>query len=129
MDALIVAEAKITAEVPEDRPEWKTRRAKWAAANPRPACTIDDVADHIEHVREVAGVGAVGIGSDFDGIIETPDGVTDVSQYPALLATLADRGWSDFELSGLTWRNALRVLRATESAARAATWEPSVMTF
>ena len=76
----------------------------------------------------VAGVGAVGIGSDFDGIIETPDGVTDVSTYPRLLETLADRGWSDPELSGLTWRNALRVLRGTEAAARAATWEPSVAT-
>jgi membrane dipeptidase len=129
MDALIEAEGAITAEVPEDSPEWKARRAGWAATNPRPACTIDDVADHIEHVREVAGADAVGIGSDFDGIVETPDGVTDVSTYPALLATLADRGWSDAELSGLTWRNALRVLRGTEDAARAATWEPSVVTF
>jgi membrane dipeptidase len=128
MDELIVAEDAITAEVPEDSPEWKTRRAKWAAAHPRPACTIDDVADHIEHVREVAGADAVGIGSDFDGIIETPDGVTDVSTYPRLLETLAGRGWSDAELSGLTWRNALRVLRETESAARAATWGPSVAT-
>jgi membrane dipeptidase len=128
MEELIVAEAAITAEVAEDTPEWKARRAKWAAANPRPACSIDDVADHIEHVREVAGVGAVGIGSDFDGIIETPDGVTDVSTYPRLLETLADRGWSDSELSGLTWGNALRVLRGTEAAARAATWEPSVAT-
>jgi membrane dipeptidase len=129
MDALIDAEQAITAEVPEDSPEWKARRAKWAASNPRPACGIDDVADHIEHVRAVAGAAAVGIGSDFDGIIETPDGVTDVSTYPALLATLADRGWSDAELAGLTWRNALRVLRATEAASRAATWEPSVLTF
>jgi membrane dipeptidase len=129
MDALIEAEAAITAEVSEDSPEWKTRRAKWSAANPRPDCSIDDVADHIEHVRDVAGAGAVGIGSDFDGIIETPDGVTDVSKYPALLATLAERGWSDADLSGLTWRNALRVLRDTEAAARAATWEPSIVTF
>ena len=50
----------------------------------------------------------------------TPDGLTDVDGYPALLAELADRGWSDADLAKLTWHNALRVLRDTESAARAA---------
>jgi membrane dipeptidase len=79
------------------------------------------VAEHVEHVREVAGVDAVGLGGDFDGIVITPDGLADVAGYPALLAELAGRGWSDPELAKLTWSNAVRVLRDTEAAARAAT--------
>jgi membrane dipeptidase len=75
------------------------------------------VADHVEHVRDVAGVDHVGLGGDFDGIMATPDGLTGVDAYPALLEELAGRGWSEAELSKLTWHNALRVLRATESAA------------
>jgi membrane dipeptidase len=59
----------------------------------------------------VAGVDAIGLGSDFDGIIETPDGLTDVSAYPLLLAELAGRGWPDADLGKLTWHNALRVMR------------------
>ena len=99
--------------------------------NPRPPCSVRDVADHVEHVREVAGVDAVGLGSDFDGMVGAPDGLGDVSAFPNLLAELAERGWSDAELGKLTWRNALRVLRDTEAAARAAQAErgPSLAVF
>jgi membrane dipeptidase len=90
---------------------------EWLLANPRPPCGIGDVADHIEHVRDVAGVDCVGLGGDFDGVAALPDGLGDVSGYPALLAELARRGWSDADLSKLTWHNALRVLRTTEAAA------------
>lgn len=96
----------------------KDSLAPWLRANPRPPCGVADVADHVEHVREVAGVRAVGLGGDFDGIIAGPDGLSDVSGYPALLAELASRGWSDSELAGLASGNALRVLRATEEVAR-----------
>ena len=58
----------------------------WVAANPRPPCTVADVADHIEHVREVAGVDSVGLGGDFDGVAALPDGLADVAGYPNLLA-------------------------------------------
>lgn len=91
-------------------------REAWLAANPRPPCTVADVADHVEHVREVAGVDHVGLGGDFDGILSTPDGLPGVDAYPALLAELADRGWSEPDLGKLTWHNALRVLRATQTA-------------
>jgi membrane dipeptidase len=91
----------------------------WRVANPRPPCTIPDVADHIEHVRAVAGVDHVGLGGDFDGVIATPDGLSGVDGYPALLEELAERGWSDAELAKLTWHNALRVMRDTEAAAAA----------
>jgi membrane dipeptidase len=86
----------------------------WRAAHPRPKATIADVADHIEHVRKVAGADNVGIGSDFDGITETVVGLEDVSTYPALIAELARRGWSDADLAKLTSGNALRALAQAE---------------
>jgi membrane dipeptidase len=92
----------------------------WLERNPRPPCTVADVADHVEHVRAVAGIDHVGLGGDFDGVAATPDGLPGVDSYPALLEVLAARGWSDTELSKLTWQNPLRVLRETEAAAREA---------
>jgi membrane dipeptidase len=92
----------------------------WRERNPRPPCTVEDVADHVEHIRAVAGIDHVGLGGDFDGVAATPDGLPGVDGYPALLEVLAGRGWSDAELGKLTWHNALRVLRDTEAAARSA---------
>ena len=101
-------------------PDSAERRAKLQerrAAHPRPPATIDDVADHIEHVRDIAGVDHVGIGSDFDGITETPVGLEDVSTFPALFAELIQRGWSDADLAKLAGGNVLRALRAAEAVA------------
>src|SRR5205823_10278513 len=100
-------------DAPSDSPQWRDERAVWLRANPRPPCTVRDVADHVEHVREVAGVDCVGLGGDFDGMASPPDGLTDVAGYPNLLAELAQRGWSDAELAKLTWHNAVRVLPRT----------------
>ncbi|MFW6084026.1 MAG: dipeptidase [Gemmatimonadota bacterium] len=86
-------------------------------ANPRPEATIADVADHIEHVRDVAGIDHVGIGADYDGISSTPAGLEDASTYPGLIAELLRRGWSEEELAKLTGGNALRVLRRAEAVA------------
>lgn len=86
-------------------------------ANPRPEATIADVADHIEHVRDVAGIDHVGIGADYDGISSTPTGLEDASTYPRLIAELLRRGWSEAELAKLTSENALRVLRRAEAVA------------
>ncbi|GAA3512745.1 dipeptidase [Actinocatenispora rupis] len=94
-------------------------RRRWLDAHPRPPCGVTDVADHVEYVREVAGVRAVGLGGDFDGMSDPPDGLTDVAGYPNLFAELARRGWSEPELSGLASGNALRVLRETQSLATA----------
>jgi len=80
------------------------------SAGDKPLVTARQVADHVEHVREVAGIDHVGIGGDFDGCPDLPQDLGDVSTYPRLLAELADRGWSDNELMQLTGRNALRVL-------------------
>ena len=86
-----------------------------AVARPRTrarSATLAQVADHIEHVRQVAGVDHVGIGSDFDGIDDVPVGLEDVSKFPDLFAELIRRGWSDADLKKLAGQNLLRVLRA-----------------
>jgi membrane dipeptidase len=75
------------------------------------------VADHIDHVRKVAGVDHVGIGSDFDGIDSTPEGLEDVSRFPMLFAELIRRGWTDADLKKLAGQNLLRALRAAETTA------------
>jgi membrane dipeptidase len=89
----------------------------WQSAHPRPRATLAQVADHIEHVRRVAGVNHVGIGSDFDGVSELPVGLEDVSKYPALIAELARRGWSDADLRKVAGENVLRALRQAEQVA------------
>ncbi|HEU5420031.1 MAG TPA: dipeptidase [Streptosporangiaceae bacterium] len=90
---------------------------EWAAIHPRPGATLADVADHVEHVREVAGVQHVGLGGDYDGVDRLPAGLEDVSGYPALFAELARRGWSEADLGLLASGNILRVLREAETAA------------
>jgi membrane dipeptidase len=98
-------------------------RRELAAASPRsratlPRATLAQVADHIEHVREVAGVDHVGLGGDFDGTDQLPDGMADVSRYPALLAELLGRGWTEEDCAKLAGGNILRVMREAEAAAR-----------
>jgi membrane dipeptidase len=92
---------------------------RYAAANPAPRATIAQVADHIEHVRDVAGAAHVGIGGDYDGTPDMPIGLDDVTGYPALIAELIDRGWADPDLASLTRGNILRVMRDAESVALA----------
>lgn len=85
---------------------------------PRPIATVPVIADHLDHMREVAGIDHLGIGGDYDGTAFTPDGLSDVSGYPNLLAELLDRGWSKADLAKLTWQNSVRVLGAAEDVAR-----------
>ncbi|QHC20746.1 dipeptidase [Streptomyces sp. GS7] len=84
------------------------------AANPRPTATAATVADHLDHMREVAGIDHIGIGGDFDGTAFTPADLADVASYPNLIAELLDRKWSAADLAKLTWQNAVRALRAAE---------------
>ena len=90
----------------------------WKVTHPKPRATIDDAVAHLEHARDVMGVSHLGLGGDFDGVYEMPVGLEDVSCYPTLFTTLADRGWSDDDLASLAGRNVLRVMRATEAVAR-----------
>jgi membrane dipeptidase len=97
----------------------KAALAEWERTHPKPAVGIGDVADHIEHIRQVAGIEHVGLGSDFDGIPEAPAGLEGVDKYPVLLAELARRGFSDADLARVTGGNLLRVLaKAEEVSAR-----------
>ncbi|MFI6051004.1 dipeptidase [Streptomyces violascens] len=99
-------------------PEAMKLHEAFGAANPRPVATAATVADHLDHMREVAGVDHIGIGGDFDGTAFTPSGLDDVSGYPNLVAELLSRGWSSADLAKLTWSNAVRVLRDAESVSR-----------
>ncbi|WP_443080662.1 dipeptidase [Streptomyces sp. PTD5-9] len=92
--------------------------AAFEAARPRPVATVATIADHLDHMREVAGIDHIGIGGDFDGTAFLPDGLQDVSGYPNLIAELLGRGWSAADLAKLTWHNAVRVLRDAEAVAR-----------
>ena len=82
-----------------------------------PTCTAEDVADHLDHIREVAGVGHVGLGSDFDGAPSFPSDLADVAAYPRLFEVLRGRGWSAAEREGVAHGNVLRAMREMEHAA------------
>jgi len=86
----------------------KAALEEWEARHPRPATTLAQVADHVEHIRQVAGVEHVGLGSDFDGIPDAPVGLEGVDRYPALLEELMRRGWSDSDIAKLAGENLLR---------------------
>jgi membrane dipeptidase len=100
-----------------DQPARTAITAEWAASHPRPRATLADVVAHVEHVREVAGVDHIGLGGDYDGTDELPDGLKDVSCYPALISALLDRGWSERDCGKLTSGNALRTMHDAEVAA------------
>jgi membrane dipeptidase len=102
---------------PADSAARARSAAEWTTANPPPRATLSHVADHVEHVRRVAGIEHVGIGGDFDGITTVPVGLEDVSTYPALFTELARRGWSEQDLRMLASENILRVMRQAESVA------------
>jgi membrane dipeptidase len=96
----------------------KAAFAQWLAAHPKPTVTIGMVADHIEYIARIAGKDCVGLGSDFDGIPDAPQGLEGVDKYPALLAELARRGWSHDDLVKVSGGNLLRVMKEAESVAR-----------
>jgi membrane dipeptidase len=116
-DDSLQAEIAVVKVAGADTAEARRRTEAWQAAHPPPSATLAQVADHIEHVRQVAGVDHVGIGSDFDGIDFVPAGLEDVSKFPDLFAELIRRGWSDDDLKKLAGRNLLRALRGAERTA------------
>ncbi len=108
--------ARMRAAHPDDPRSVASAMDAWFEAHPDPPATIGDVADHVDHVRSVAGIDHIGIGSDFDGA-SMPDGLEDVSRYPALFSELANRGYLDEDLRKIAGRNVLRVMRASEGVA------------
>ncbi len=115
---------ELEAKYPNDPKAVRDGVTAFQNAHPIPKATIAMVADHIDHIRQVAGVDHVGIGSDFDGIESTPVGLEDVSTYPALLAELLRRGWSDDDVKKVMGLNVLRVMKQAEAVAAGMKTEP-----
>jgi ABC-type maltose transport system permease subunit len=97
---------------------WENYLEAWDKANPGPKATLSMVADHIDHLRKVAGIDHIGIGGDFDGIESVVEGLGDVSTYPALFAELLKRGYSEGDVQKIAGRNVLRVMRGAEAVAQ-----------
>jgi membrane dipeptidase len=107
-------QARLRTAMPNDDAGQKAAMAAWQKTNPEPRATLAQVADHIDHVRKVAGIDHIGLGSDFDGITTVPVGLEDVSTYPALTVELLKRGYSDDDVKKILGLNVLRVLRQVE---------------
>jgi membrane dipeptidase len=103
---------------PDDQEKRRAEVKKWEAANPSEhEANISDVADHIDHVRKVAGIDYVGVGGDYEGFDGPPDGLEDVSCYPALFAELLRRGYSEKDIKKVAGLNILRVMHRVEAVA------------
>lgn len=126
-----LAEIGLRARAAATPDEAERIRREGYAAIKLPRTSIAMVADHIEHIRKVAGVDHVGIGGDYDGNEWWPEGLEDVSGYPALFAELVRRGWKDDELRKLAGENVLRAWTQAEVVARRLQREraPSTMLF
>lgn len=111
------ARKQLAEEHADDMDALRAAMEQWREANPQPKATVQDAADHIDHVREVAGIDHIGIGGDYDGIGSTPVGLEDVSCYPNLLVELMKRGYSDGDLKKIVGLNVLRVMRDVEQVA------------
>lgn len=109
--------ARFKSLYPGDAAAAERELAAWTAANPRPQVTVSAWADHIDHIRKLAGIDHIGIGGDYDGIPAGPVGAEDVAGYPALFTELARRGYSQADLEKIASRNMMRVLRAAEAYA------------
>ncbi|HXS25970.1 MAG TPA: dipeptidase [Gemmatimonadales bacterium] len=118
VDLRHMAREKELKQTVSDTAERRRALEAWDRDNPQPRATLAQVADHIDHIRQVAGTDHVGIGSDFDGIDHVRIGLEDVSHFPDLFAELARRGWSDADLGKLAGRNLLRVLHQAEAVAQ-----------
>jgi membrane dipeptidase len=101
-----------------DHKEKERVEREYRQKNPLPAVPLSRAADHIEHARKVAGVDNIGLGGDYDGNTDWPEGLEDVSSYPRLFAELIRRGWSDGDLEKLAQGNILRALGRAEAVAQ-----------
>jgi membrane dipeptidase len=123
--------ARLQQQFPSDEAARKAGLEAWTKANPAPRATVADAADHVDHIRKVAGIDHIGLGGDFDGITSVPEGLEDVSKYPMLTAELLRRGYKDDDIKKILGLNVLRVMRAAEKASQRlqASRPPSSMVF
>ena len=110
-------EARLKALYPGLPDTVEAELATWDANNRAPVSTVSDMADHIDHIRDVAGIDHIGIGGDYDGMPNGPVGMEDVTGYPALFTELARRGYSQEDLEKIASRNMMRVMREAEAFA------------
>ena len=108
---------RLTGTHPGDRTAAAAAMEAWWERQAEPPATVAQVADHVDHIRAVAGVEHIGIGSDFDGTRSMPAGLEDVARYPALFAELLARGYEQDDLRKIAGRNVLRVMREAERTA------------
>jgi membrane dipeptidase len=111
------AQQALRTKSPNDEAALTAALERWRADNPEPRATLSQVADHIDHVRKVAGIEHIGLGGDFDGITSVIQGLENVSKYPDLTAELLRRGYTEQDLRKILGQNLLRVMRAAEQAA------------
>jgi membrane dipeptidase len=111
-------ESRLKLQYPGDQAAVKKGLAEWTAAYPATRASIQDAADHIDHIRSVAGIDHIGLGGDFDGITAVVEGLEDVSTYPALTAELLRRGYKDADVLKITGQNVLRVMRSVEDVSK-----------
>ena len=123
--------ARLTKQFPADASAVTRGVQEWTSAHPAPRATLAEAADHIDHVRKLAGIDHIGLGSDFDGITMVPQGLEDVSKYPALVAELLRRGYNDDEVKKILGDNVLRIMRDVEKVSKRLQSErgPSTMIF
>jgi membrane dipeptidase len=110
-------QAKLTSDPGSNAAAVKAGMDAWHAANLAPRASLLQVADHIDHIKKIAGIDHIGLGGDFDGITSVVVGLEDVSAYPQLLAELIRRGYSDEDIKKIAGRNILRVMRQVEATA------------
>jgi membrane dipeptidase len=115
MEGYLAELKRLEAEHPGDTDRVDAGMEIYEKEHPEPKATVADVANHIDHVRDVAGIDHIGVGSDYDGTSGMPEGLTDVSCYPNLFAELLDRGYSEEDCAKIAGRNVLRVMRETEA--------------
>ena len=111
--------ARLERFIPYDPVKRDTELKEWVRRNPEPLPTLAQIVDHIDHIRAIAGIDHIGLGSDFDGLVNGPIGMEDVSKYPALIAEMLRRGYTDDDVKKVAGQNLLRVLRQTEQIGRA----------
>jgi membrane dipeptidase len=124
-------QTRLTGLFPADAAAVRRGVDEWSTAHPSPVARLSDVADHIDHIRKVAGIDHIGLGGDFDGITAVPQGLEDVSTYPSLTAELLRRGYKEEDVKKILGQNVLRVMRETERIAKKLQAErgPSPMLF
>ncbi len=109
---------ELKAKYGDDEAALEAARHAWAQENPIPRGTVGDLVDHIDHIVRVAGIDHVGLGSDFDGITASPEGLEDVSKFPAIIDELVRRGYSEADIAKVLGANILRVMAEAEEAAK-----------